>query len=196
MVCGTSASGFSRQVGYLYSVFRFPRPHLPCVPVGGYCICYSVLLICVGDGEPPPTLCMYQERLRASGIILPHQFIVFINNTPGQDIDLSRDVMVVFFRRLGINCLTRIVNRSTETGDLCHVYSIDVVTDYTFKVIQMLNLLVIVCHAGVPNQSPVDYFFVRKFAVNLRGCIFNSRIYNRLLLNNLQAISQKYGRNF
>ena len=25
------------------------------------------------------------------------------------------------------------------------------------------------------NQSPVDYFFVRKFAVNLRGCISNSR---------------------
>lgn len=31
MVCGTSASGFSRQVGYLFSVFRSPRSHIPCV---------------------------------------------------------------------------------------------------------------------------------------------------------------------
>lgn len=48
MVCGTSASGFSRQVGYLFSVFRSPRSYILCVPAGGTAF---VILFCLNVWE-------------------------------------------------------------------------------------------------------------------------------------------------
>ena len=73
---------------------------------------------------------MYQERFWAFGFILPFQIIAVIDDTPRQNIDVSSDVMVVFIGFLGIDYLFRIVNWSTQTGNLCHSRFIYVVADY------------------------------------------------------------------
>lgn len=120
---------------------------------------------------------MYQERLRAFGFILPLQLIVVLDNAPRQDIDFSSDVVVIVVGLLGINYLVGIVNRGAETGDLSHGCFIYVVANYTFgsrfvslhSFFMMNNLIVIVGHTGLPDQSPVNYILVCKFAVNNIG---------------------------
>lgn len=108
--------------------------------------------------------------------ILLSQLNVIIDNTPREDIDLSRNVVAIAPGGLRINYLIRVINRGAKTGNSCHVYGIDVVTDHAELVcfsIFMLNLMVIVRHAGFPDQSPVNYIRVSKIAVNLVGSIVN-----------------------
>ena len=77
---------------------------------GGYCICYSVLFICVGDGSRLPHIIQYQECIRAFRAMSPLQIIVFLDDTPRQDIDFSRDVMGIIFGFLRINYIAGIVD--------------------------------------------------------------------------------------
>ena len=49
-------------------LFGSPMPHLPCVPVGGYCICCSVFINMCGRRESPPThMISIRNAFRRSG---------------------------------------------------------------------------------------------------------------------------------